>query len=143
MLEPNRAARLINFNARDKNNPHFQEIVDALIKATWKTTVSANDYHAEIERTVQSLTVTHLMNLAANEDAQFQVRAVATESLRELLENIKARHATGETATHYKMTIENIERFLDRPAMPRKTNGNPARTARRSDWCELIFLFPK
>ncbi len=120
LLEPNRAARLISFNARDKNNPHFREIVVALLNATWKTPVSNNDYHAEIQRTVQSLTVTHLMNLAANEAAQFQVRAVANESLRELLDNIKAGRATGDTATHYKMTIENIERFLNRPAMPRK-----------------------
>ncbi|MGI8668543.1 MAG: zinc-dependent metalloprotease [Aridibacter sp.] len=120
LLEPNRAARLINFNARDKNNPHFREVVDALIKATWKTPVSNNDYQAEIQRTVQNLTVTHLTNLAANEDAQMQVRAVANESLRQLLEDLKKSVVKGNTATHNKMTIENIERFLARPAMPRK-----------------------
>ncbi|MGI8544167.1 MAG: zinc-dependent metalloprotease [Aridibacter sp.] len=120
LLEPNRAARLITFNARDKNNPHFQGIVDALLKATWKMPVSNNNYHAEIQRTIQSLTVTHLMNLAANEDAQMQVRAVANESLRQLAADMKKAVVKGNTATHYKMTIDNIERFLDRPAMPRK-----------------------
>ena len=35
LLEPNRAARTISFNARNRANPHFREVVDALMKATW------------------------------------------------------------------------------------------------------------
>lgn len=124
LLEPNRAARLINFNARDKNNPHFQEIVDALINATWKKPYSTNEYQAEIQRTVQNVVVTDLMNLAANENAQIQVNAVANESLRQLLDNLKARHVNDKVQTHFNMTIENIEKFLSRPAVPRKPTEN-------------------
>ena len=35
LLEPNRASRLIGFNARNRSNPDFQKVVDSLIKATW------------------------------------------------------------------------------------------------------------
>ncbi|MDQ4120285.1 MAG: zinc-dependent metalloprotease [Acidobacteriota bacterium] len=122
LLEPNRAARLISFNARNKNNPHFREVVDALIKATWKAPEPTNGYLAAIERSVQSLTVSRLMDLGANSNAQPQVRATATEALRALQARLKQAGASvsGDTAAHYRATIEDIERFLTRPDSPRK-----------------------
>jgi predicted Zn-dependent protease len=120
LLEPNRAARLITFNARNQTNPHFSEVTDALIKKTWQTPFSKNAYQAEIQRTVQSVVVTHLMDLAADENAKNQVRAVATEALRKLHQNLKVRRATGNLAAHYGATIDDIERFLSRPMTPRK-----------------------
>ncbi|MGI9034998.1 MAG: hypothetical protein ACR2GD_03055, partial [Pyrinomonadaceae bacterium] len=120
LLEPNRAARLINFNAQNKANPHFKEVVDALLKATWKTPAPADAYQAAIQRTIQTLTVTRLMDLAANANAQPQVRAVATEALRSLQAALKRVPATGDTAAHNHATIDDIERFLTRPAEPRK-----------------------
>lgn len=120
LLEPNRAARLINFNAQNKANPHFNEVVDALIKATWKTPVSVDGYQAAIQRTIQSVAVMRLMDLAANPNAQTQVRAVATEALRNFVAFLKRTPATGDTAAHYHQTIDEIERFLTRPVEPRK-----------------------
>ena len=120
LLEPSRAARLITFNARNKTNPHFKEITAALINSTWKTPVPRNAYHAEVQRAVRSLAVTNLMGLAANESAQRQVRAVATASLRKLNASLKRARVTGNTATHNRATINDIEKFLARPASPRK-----------------------
>ncbi|MEP7039148.1 MAG: zinc-dependent metalloprotease, partial [Acidobacteriota bacterium] len=120
LLEPHRAARLIDFNSRDKNNPHFREIVDALIKATWKTPAPIDVKQLAVARVVQSLTVNDLMDLAANADAQPQVRAVVTDALRTLQATLKRTVATGDTAAHYRMTIDNIEKFLSRPDAPRK-----------------------
>jgi predicted Zn-dependent protease len=120
LLEPNRAARLINFNARNKTNPHFREVVDALVKTTWKTPASPNAYHAAIERAAQSLTVARLMDLAANSSAQPQVRATATEALRALQARLKRTIVTGDSAEHNRATIDDIERFLTRPDATRK-----------------------
>lgn len=120
LLEPNRAARLVQFNAQNKTNPHFREVIEALVKTTWKTPASANAYHAAIERAVQSLTVTKLMDLAANANAQPQVRATATEALRSLQANLKRAVVTGDAAAHYRATADDIERFLTRPDAPRK-----------------------
>ena len=116
LLEPSRAARMITFNARDKVNPHFREIVAALVTQTWKTPKSTNRYHAEIQRTLQSLTVTHLMHLSANENAQTQVRAEATSGLRQINGII-----TNKKTDAFEMQIgEDIKRFFERPVMPRK-----------------------
>jgi hypothetical protein len=120
LLEPNRAARLINFNARDKANPHFREVVDALVKVTWKTPAPVDARQTAIQRETQSLTVTRLMDLAANAAAQPQVRATATETLRALQATLKRTPATGDTAAHYRATLDDIERFLTRPDAPRK-----------------------
>ncbi len=120
LLEPSRAARLIDFNARDKANPHFREVVDALITATWKTPYLRDANEAAIQRAVQSLTVSSLMDLAANNNASTQVRATATEALRSLAAMLKRPAAPADTADHYRATLDDIERFLTRPDAPRK-----------------------
>ena len=120
LLEPNRAARTINQNARNKANPHFREVVDAVMKATWKAAVSADANQAVIQRAVQTLAVSRLMDLAANDRAQPQVRSVASDALRSLLATLKRTPATGETAAHYRSTADDIDRFLTRPDAPRR-----------------------
>jgi len=120
LLEPSRAARMINSNARNKANPHFREVVDALVGATWKSPVPANANEMAIARAVQTLTVSRLMDLAANERAQPQVRSVATEALRSLMATLKRTPATGDAGAHNRSTVDDIERFLTRPDAPRK-----------------------
>jgi len=75
---------------------------------------------AIIQRAIQSLVVSRLMDLAANDRAQPQVRSVATESLRSLMTTLKRSPATGESAAHFRSTVDDIERFLTRPDAPRK-----------------------
>jgi hypothetical protein len=120
LLDPNRAARLIEFHSRNNANPDFKEVVDALIGATWKAATQKNAYHAEIGRAVQSLTVTELMDLAADSSAAPQVRAVATQALREVNAWLKLPASAGLNAAHRSATREDIERFLARPDATRK-----------------------
>jgi hypothetical protein len=126
LLDPNRAARLIDFHARNSANPDFKDVVDALIGATWKASPTKNAYHAEIGRAVQSLTVTELMDLAADASAAPQVRAVATQALRELGTWLKLPASAGINAAHRTATREDIERFLSRPDATRKQTPSPA-----------------
>jgi hypothetical protein len=120
LLEPHRAARLIEFHSRNNANPDFKEVVDALIAATWKTAGTRNAYHAAISRAVQSLTVNRLMELAADPDAAPQVRAIATEALRDLDGWLKLPASAAINAAHRSATREDIERFLARPDATRK-----------------------
>lgn len=102
-------------------SPHFSEVVDGLIKATWNAPVPANAKEASILRAVRSIVVDRLMELAANPNAQTQVRAVATGYLRWLANAFnKAAPGDPETSSHNFFTVEEIERFLARPAEPRK-----------------------
>ncbi len=120
LLQQDRAARTLDQNAADKASPGFREVVDALIKATWGSAAPANAREAEIERGIESLVVTRLMELAADADARPQVRAVASDALRSLAASLKRRRSIGDAAAHDRSTVEDIERFLSRPYEPTK-----------------------
>lgn len=120
LLQSDRAARTLDQNAADKASPGFREVIDALIKATWKAPTPKDARQAEIERGIESLVVTRLMELGADADARPQVRAIAADSLRSLAAYLKRLRATGDSAAHYRTTVEDIERFLSRPYEPTK-----------------------
>jgi hypothetical protein len=127
LLEPHRAARLIQFHALDPANPDFKDVVDELRMRTWRVPVSPDPYHAAVERGVQSLVVTRLMELAADDNASPQVRGVATEALRTIMEGdtvVTMRDAA--TVIHFRSTHDEIERFLARPDAPHKRTPPPA-----------------
>lgn len=126
LLEPHRAARLVEFHSRNNSDPDFKEVVDALIGATWKVSTPRIAYHAEIARAVQSLVVSRLMELAANAEASPQVRALATQTLRELNVWLKLPASAGINSAHRSATREDIERFLTRPDATRKQSAPPA-----------------
>ena len=119
VLEPHRAARLIEFHSLNKANPDFKEVVDLLLARTWFQPMPQDLYLAAIARSVQSLTVTRLMDLAASAEAAPQVRAVATEALHELSDKLKDS-SNGAPDAHRRATRDDIERFLSRPDAPRK-----------------------
>src|SRR5947209_11326357 len=126
LLEPHRAARLNQYHSLDRVNPDFAEVAAALVTRTWRAPVPKDAYLAAITRSVQGLVVTRIMDLAADADASVQVRAVATEQLRSLLVNDTAMTSADEaTNAHLRATHEDIERFLARPAEPRKRTPPP------------------
>lgn len=120
LLQNDRAARTIDQNAADRSSPGFREIVDALLKATWRSPTPTDLREAEIERGVESLVVTRLMELAGDSDARPQVRAIASDALRSLAASLKRVRGVGDAAAHDRSTVEDIERFLSRPFEPTK-----------------------
>ncbi|MEZ5346375.1 MAG: zinc-dependent metalloprotease [Pyrinomonadaceae bacterium] len=122
LLEPNRAARLILFNSQDRRNPHFDEVISALIKTGWTSPASSDAYHAEIRKAVQNVIVSELIKLASNESAQAQVTAAANEGLREISKLMKARSTSGSGDAFDRQISDEIDRFLARPAAPGKQN---------------------
>lgn len=128
LLEHHRAARMIAFNAEDAKNPHFREVVAALVDRIWKSPKPSNGYHAAILAAEQNLLVQRLMDLTANADASPAVRAVSNEALHQLNENLKASLKTAPDAQN-RLIQQDIERFLQRPDAPRQRTaplGTPA-----------------
>jgi hypothetical protein len=127
LLQHERAARLIDFHARDAANPSFKEVIDALLEKTWKAPAPKDAYHGAVLSAVQSVVVRRLMETAANDDATPQVRAAASEALRELSALLKAPARIAEDAAHRRATRDDIERFLNRPdEIIKKTAPLPA-----------------
>jgi len=83
LLQPERAERMIEYHAHDANNPGFDELLDDVLTTTWKAPATQG-YNGAIQRTVNSVVLSHLMSLAADEHASSQVRAVTLLKLDEL-----------------------------------------------------------
>ena len=123
LLHPERAARLVDYHARNNNFPGLGEIVDKLINATWKSSSSAG-YHAELQRVVDAVVLYHLMTLAANEEAATQVRAFAWQKLNDLKSWLEkqAKKANDESArAHYAFAAAHINQFQSHPKETRLT----------------------
>ncbi len=118
LLNPQRAARLEDQAARNPRNPGFNDVVNGLVAKTWKTPQPADAYGAAIQRAVETLLVTRLMDLASNADAAVQVRADATQGLRDIA--ALTRTAASGRSAHLAATRDDIDRFLKRPAEPFK-----------------------
>jgi hypothetical protein len=119
LLEPRRAARMIEFNAEDKKYPHFKETIDALVLRIFKQPKPANNYLAAILGAEQNLLAQRLMDLTANADASPEVRATSNEALYQLNEALKIELKTKPDAGK-RMIAQDIERFLMRPDAPRQ-----------------------
>lgn len=136
LLDPNRAARLIQFNAENPANPNFKEVLDSIINATWKAPAQRTAQLRAIQQTVQSTTVRNLIELAGNENASPLVRAEASGALRGLNAMLKT---TASADVHRRAVQEDIERFLNRPDAVRQPArplpappGDPIGSAGRS-----------
>jgi hypothetical protein len=117
LLHPERAARLIEYHARDNNFPGLSEVMDKLNSATWKSSPSAG-YHAEIQRVVNNVVLYHIMALANNENAATQARAMAWLKLDELktwlIEQVK-KSKDESTRAHYAFAAAEISQFQTNP----------------------------
>ncbi|QQS47944.1 MAG: zinc-dependent metalloprotease [Acidobacteriota bacterium] len=112
LIDPRRAARLIEFNAENSGNPDFREVLDAIIRATWEAPIPGNGYHRAIQRTVQHSVVRNLIELAGSENASPLVRADASDALRRMQGIIIGLPGTD---AFRREAADEIERFLKRP----------------------------
>lgn len=113
LLHPARAARLVDYRARDDDYLGFAEVVDRLLQTTWKSK-RGSGYDAEIQRVVDQVTLYHLMQLARNPNAAPQVRAIAEYKLNDLKAWMRDRAAKAKDErqrAHLYFGAEQIERF--------------------------------
>src|SRR5947199_1349419 len=83
LFNPERAARLVEFHARNAENPGLEEVIDAILAATWKSP-RGRGYPAQIANVVDDVALYDLMALAASDHASDEVRAIASQELHDL-----------------------------------------------------------
>jgi hypothetical protein len=83
LFNPERAARQVEFHARNTENPGLEEVLDVILAATWKSP-HGEGYVAQIANVVDDAVLYDLMGLAANARASDEVRAIASLELHEL-----------------------------------------------------------
>jgi hypothetical protein len=113
LLDPERAARLVEQKALDPALPGLDDVLDRLLEATARGQDGRSGYEAEIARAVERATAERLMGLAAGARMP-QVRALATQAL-ETLARRPAAVTERREAAHRALLAQDIRRFLDRP----------------------------
>jgi Met-zincin/Domain of unknown function (DUF5117) len=83
LFNPERAARLVEFHARNKENPSLYDVLEGILAATWKSPHSSG-YDEQIAVAVDNVVLYDLMALAANDHATDEVRGIAAVKLHEL-----------------------------------------------------------
>jgi hypothetical protein len=117
MFNPARSARLVEFHARDAANPGLEEVLDAVIAATWETPHDAG-YAGEIGRVVDDVALYELMALATNDQATEHVRAVTALKLEELkawISSARNQAANPAQSAHLFYALQEIEWFQKEP----------------------------
>ncbi len=142
LLNQERAARLVEFHARDPQYPSFGEVIDKILASTWKAPIGAG-YRAEIQRTVNMEVLSSLMALASGERAQNQVRAIADFKLEELKSWLVFQKdlTRDESQKAYLLYAANqIKRFQEDPKKMNLTKANdpPDGQPIGMDWWTLI-----
>jgi hypothetical protein len=117
MLNPERAARLVEYQSRDNAQPGLIPVLDKLISQTWKTPQQTG-YKGELQRLVNNLTLKQILILAASTQAPESVRGIALLEIDGLK---KWMHTTVNTSSgNQKATIlfglSQIDAFEKNPA---------------------------
>jgi hypothetical protein len=116
LFNPARAARLVEFHARNVDSPGLEEVLAAIFTTTWKVP-HASGYSAEIARKVDDVALYDLMALSANEHASDQVRAIASLKLEELRAWLATQTSTKDEAqrAHFFFAVSQIAQFQKDP----------------------------
>jgi hypothetical protein len=112
ILNAERAARLEQYHARDSAFPGLEDVIDALLGATWYAAPRAGAQRS-VQGAVDSVVLYHLMALGADSNASDQVRGVALSKLQALRVKLEAGSPASPGLSAY--AIAQIKRFEQNP----------------------------
>jgi hypothetical protein len=118
LFNPERAARLVEFHARDAANPSLDEVFNQIFTST-STWSRSPGYSGELGRVVDSVALYDLMVLANDAQALDQVRALATTELDRLKQALAAAATTEQdpaVRAHSSFGAAEIEQFQKDPS---------------------------
>lgn len=117
LLNAERAARLIEYQARDGQQPGFGPVVEQLLAHTWRAR-SEVGYPAALQTVVNNLVLKYLLQLAANNRAAASVRGQALLEIEGLQQWMKAQTKRAQPAQKANLLfgLSEINRFKDDPS---------------------------
>lgn len=116
LLDPHRAARLVEYHARDEKQPGLLEVLNQLIDRTWKS-AAVSGYKGELQRLVNHALLKHLLVLAANNEVPAHVRAQVLLQVHELRKWMISKETTAEGLEKGSLLfgLEQIDQYLNSP----------------------------
>jgi hypothetical protein len=141
LLHPQRASRMVTNHALNPQQPELQVLIDKLIFSTWQT-VYDEPYLGEIQRITDNLVLHHLIQLASDQSASFQARAIASHKISELRQWISGQlqyDLDAQLEAHYDYALKQIGHFMDHPEQYRHETPLEAPPGQPIGDCGLIY----
>lgn len=126
LFAPARAARMVEFHARDADLPSLEEVIRETIRATWLSPAASNPRLQALRREAENAVLDHLLALAGDAAADPSARAIASEALAGLAAGVAGVDRDDRWQAHEAR--RRIERFLqgqEAPAAPRRLAAPP------------------
>jgi len=134
LLDPERTARLVEYHARGAGYPGLDEVLDALVAATWQSPPPASEYRLRIAEAVRTVVLDHLIDGA--ERGAPLARPLFAARLGALADWLESRPAP---TPHETFAASTIRRWQTRPyteeegaGAPELPPGDPIGSGRRS-----------
>ena len=123
ILNPQRAARLVQYHARNSDNPGLEEVIDALLSSTWHAGSRAG-LERETAHRIDYIALMRLIGLALDASAPPEVRGIAAAKIAELKAFIGTSLADADLK--YGLTLINtFETNPDRLELPQAAEIPP------------------
>jgi Met-zincin/Domain of unknown function (DUF5117) len=119
ILNPERAARLVQYHAEDANNPGLHEVIDTLLAATWQKPDAAG-LEGQVAHIVKRAVLIQLLALALDNSASTEVRDIASGEVA----SVKAALANHPDAYSAQL-IQAFERDPRQLAVPKLAEPPP------------------
>ncbi|QEC78183.1 zinc-dependent metalloprotease [Mucilaginibacter ginsenosidivorax] len=116
MLQPERAARLVEYQSRDNTQPGLLPVLNKLVAQTWKAPQPAG-YKGELQRLVNNLALRQILTLAATTSAPESVRGIALLQIDDLKKWMKTATLTaaGNSKANLLFGLSQINEFEKNP----------------------------
>jgi hypothetical protein len=118
LLNPQRISRLVEQHSINPSQPSAFDVMDKIMKSTWKAPANENLQNQEIQRMVQRLILNELMRLSMNSRASGQANAVALSTILDLsswLTEEMTKTDNPAMKAHYQMALVRINYFMQNP----------------------------
>jgi hypothetical protein len=123
LLHPARAARLVEYHARDAKQPSLESIIEKLITATFKS-APATGINGAIQITTNNIVLQDLLKLSMNKDASMQVKAIAQLEIDKLKAWLEQKSAVTDEdwKAHYQYCLKQIRSYQSDPEKFKQEN---------------------
>ncbi len=148
LLNQERAARLVQFHARDARNPGLAEVIGKVLAATWKAP-AATGYSGEIQHTV-NIRHAHGSDVVGRKRTRVKPgacdRFVGDRAVKEVGGTQRRLAADENRRAFLYYSLEQIKRFQDDPKKMNLTqpqappDGQPIGMFMGSDDCGCVYL---
>jgi hypothetical protein len=117
ILNPQRAARLVENHARNSENPSLQELISKTITATWHQAPQPG-MNGALQQTVAQIVMNHLFNLGVYPDTNPSVHANVYDQLLQLRKYLSGKieeTSDQDWRAFYRYAIHQIDQFERAP----------------------------